>query len=51
MMYEFYYSDLDNKELMQAKEEQEAEALRQHRQCYDPTSPFMTTTSVDDNEL
>jgi len=47
MMYEFYYSDLDNEALMQAKVEQEAEALRQHRQRYDPTSPFMTTMSVD----
>lgn len=47
MMYEFYYSDLDNEELMQAKVEQEAEALRQHRQCYDPTSPLMRTMSVN----
>lgn len=39
MMYEFYYSDLDNKALIQARVEQEAEALHQHRQHDDPTSP------------
>jgi len=54
-MYEFYYNDLDNEEeLMQAKVEQEAAALYQQSQCYDPTSPLMRTRPVniyDEKEL
>ncbi|NOY71612.1 MAG: hypothetical protein GXP14_04430 [Gammaproteobacteria bacterium] len=47
MMYEFYYSDLDNEALIQARVEQEAEALHQHRQHDDPTSPLVAAISLN----